>query len=110
MDKQPVWNVFYENFNARRIEEFNIFKHFDFMNDVEKQYKKNKDNYDSFKHELERELMYHFWSKCEYEVIISGWPPHDDFHDRKVDIFKQVKLNFDVFAEYVWNWFKENYK
>lgn len=51
--------------------------------------------------------MYYFWSKCEWEIIISGWPPRDDFNDAKIDVYDQVKLNWDKFVDYTWDHRKE---
>lgn len=52
---------------------------------------------------LDRLCMYYFWSKCEYEVIVSAWPTREG-SDRKIDIYTQLKENWDIFREIV---FKE---
>ena len=49
---------------------------------------------------LDRLCMYYFWSKCEYEVIVSAWPPRDG-SERKIDIYTQLKENWDIFKELV---------
>ena len=46
--------------------------------------------------------MYYFWARCEYEVVISGWPPAHGDVDRKVDIYEQLMLNWYAFVDYVW--------
>lgn len=50
--------------------------------------------------QLDRLCMYYFWAKCEYEVIVSGWPPREG-SDRKIDIYTQLKENWDIFKELV---------
>ena len=50
--------------------------------------------------QLDRQCMYYFWSKCEYEVIVSAWPPRDG-SDRKIDIYTQLKENWDIFKDIV---------
>ena len=50
--------------------------------------------------QLDRQCMYYFWAKCEYEVIVSAWPPKDG-SDRKIDIYTQLKENWDIFKELV---------
>ena len=50
--------------------------------------------------QLDRLCMYYFWSKCEYEVIVSAWPPREG-SDRKIDIYTQLKENWDIFKELV---------
>lgn len=52
---------------------------------------------------LERLCMYYFWSKCEYEVIVSAWPPREG-SEVKIDIYDQLKANWNIFKELV---FKE---
>lgn len=101
-----TWNVYYGNFNAKKIETFNIFKHTYFVNDCVHNFKHNKDK-DSFAKQLKRDLMYYFWSRCEWEIILSDWPPSDRFNKAKIDAFDQIMLNWDIFVDYIWNNRKE---
>ena len=106
-----TWNTFMEDFNKREIVVYNIFKHQSFRDDCKKVVK----NFDktlnttgvfdreAFKEKIRRELMYYFWSKCEYEIILTAWPPNDKFRDSKIDVYDQVMLNFDVFIDYLWD-------
>ena len=85
---------------------------------------------------LRSELMYHFWSRCEYELILSSWPSfitkeelsrlnneyesdiskgYNPFRcnvnidkSLKVDIFNQIEINWDPFISYIWvNYFED---
>ena len=96
------WNVFYHDSNKQEIITFNIFKHYAFNDNVQKLLKKYKDK-NEFAEKLKRELMYYFWSKSEYEIIISPWCGGRDTKDIKVDIYTQVMNNWSIFLEYVWN-------
>lgn len=125
------WNVFYHDINKKKITTFNIFDHWKFNEDVQKSLKKFKDK-DEFAEHLRRDLMYYFWSRCEYEVVITTFPPyitmneldslneervtHKEKYGRdfvrinvcpdtgvKIDIYTQVMNNFDIFVDYVWN-------
>jgi hypothetical protein len=49
--------------------------------------------------ELRRKCMYFFWSKCEYEVIVTGWP--DTKTEKKIDIYQQLDANWDIFKNTV---------
>lgn len=49
---------------------------------------------------LNRLCMYYFWCKCEYEVIVSSWPPRDDT-DTKIDIYTQLRENWEIFRDIV---------
>ena len=125
------WYVYRYDFNKREIVPFNIFRHADFKEDVEEIDIKNI-SYKDFKNRLDRLTLYYFWSKCEYEVVITSWPPFitkEDAYEmmnqfekdskryerepliinanlevgEKIDIYKQLHLNWDVFCNYVYN-------
>lgn len=97
------WNVYIGNFNKREIETYNIFEHWKFKEDCDKAWKKYKTDFHAFSKEVKSSLMYYFWGKCEWEVTIHHWPPNENFRDKKIDVFEQVMLNWDVFIVYVWN-------
>ena len=71
--KNLVWNVYYHNWNRDKFEKFNVFEHGRFREDVEKICKEFKNSEDKmrFADRLRRELQYYFWSKCEWEVVIT---------------------------------------
>ena len=129
------WNVFYYDFNSRQIKVFNIFDHCAFRKDVEQHLKKCS-NKEEFAEKLRIELRYYFWSKCEWETVITNWPPYikvDELNrlnaerdkvlkrrnkepycldvnlniGKKIDVYDQVMNNWSVFIDYVWS-FKEN--
>ena len=50
-------------------------------------------------------LKSRYWSRCEYEMILTSWPR--DNVKRKVDIYDQIKMNWKHFSEYVWEWVRE---
>ena len=97
----PVWNVFREDFNGKRIYEYNIFKHGSFIKECEEIFKKYKGDRETIEEKVKRSLMYYFWCKCEHEVIITGFPTTST--ERKVDIYTQVLMNWERFFEYIWN-------
>ena len=68
------WYVYRYDFNKREIVPFNVFRHADFKEDVEEIDIKNI-SYKDFKNQLDKLTLYYFWSKCEYEVVITSWPP-----------------------------------
>lgn len=98
-----TWNVFYADFNNKCIVTKNVFDNTRLLEDCVKNAKKNKDDKAAFAEQLRRDLMYYYWCKCEWEVILQSWPPRDDFNDKKIDIFWQTYLNWDVFVDYVWS-------
>ena len=128
--KELVWNVYKHDFNSNKIEKFNVFNSISFYNSLYDLKKKGK-NYLDFAKELKYLVMYQFWSICEYEVVITSWPVYmkseelerlyNDWQSRKsqgdklgiilpnletelrIDIYEQIMVNYDKFAEYVWN-------
>lgn len=71
--KQPklVWNVVHQSVNRGVIERWNVFDHGGVMEDIIKAFKKHKNNKDEFLKAVKSSLMYYYWSKCEWEVILS---------------------------------------
>lgn len=96
------WNVLYEDWNTREITSFNIFNHSGFYNDCKRYADEYKDDKWKFAKEVRNSLMYYFWSKCEWEVIVSSWPPIKEFKDKKISVFDQVDMNWNIFIEYLW--------
>ena len=97
------WNVYVSDFNSRKIVTFNIFRHYSFYESCLKNKRKNGKDRDVFFEEMRKDLMYYYWSKCEWEIILDHWPSRDDFYQEKIDVYDQVMLNWDAFTEYVWN-------
>ena len=98
----PEWYVFTDDFNTKTIRKFNVFNSVKFRKgllDIKKKLKKNPDL--DIKDEIKSELMYCFWGKSEYEVVISPLFAKDMKDFKKIDVYDQVMLNFDKFADYV---------
>ena len=126
-----VWNVFNED--NGEIVPINIFEYnWRFLKEgllVAK--KKYKDNFEEFAEHIRSWLQHEYWSRSEYETVITTWPPYVNGEevDRltqekaariekygnfiresvdlefgfKIDIYTQVMLNWDRFIDYVWN-------
>jgi len=103
------YNVFFEDFNGREITTINIFDHVGFLSGCKKAYKEFGQDREKFLEQIRRELKYYFWSKAEYELVLTSLfdSYHHPFQPKKIDIFDQVTLNWPVFADYVWNNRKE---
>ena len=107
------WNVYCDDFNEKRIRTFNIFDHWRFREDCQKIAKKYTGREDpvgdkaKFSEEIKRSLMYYYWSKCEWEIILDSWPERKDFRQEKIDVYDQVALNWDVFINWLWDNRKE---
>lgn len=67
---------------------------------LEKCYYEEKDRpstLEEFQTFIKRHSMYQWWSRCEYEIILSDWPNRST--DKKIDVHFQVLLNLDTIAE-----------
>lgn len=97
------WNVYYEDFNRKKIGVINIFTHSGFTHDCSKVAKLSDVDKKYFYEMVKLQLMYYFWCKCEWEIILSGWPPCDNFNNKKVDVYDQIMINYDRFIDYLWD-------
>ena len=94
------WYVYYYDFNNNVIEPYNIFRHCKFSEDVKELLRQNLSKQD-FADKLNVLVRYYFWSKAEWEVIISSFIGNAE--DKKVDVYNQIYLNWDKFVNYVWS-------
>lgn len=103
-----VWNVLYYNFNSRKIETYNVLGGSYFIDELKKMMKKHKDKND-FAEALKREMMYHFWSRCEWELIIEAtednriflipWVGCSEPEKVKIDVTDDINFDWRGFAE-----------
>ena len=102
-----TWNVYIGDFNSREIEVYNVLEGGRFVEDCRRAAKKFRDSREAFEKEVRSSLMYCYWSKCEWEIVLQHWPHNERFRDKKVDVFEQVCLNWPVFIDYLWEHRKE---
>ena len=95
------WKVYYHDFNRKEIVPYNVFEHGSFLEDCKKNARKNSKDFYLFCDRLQRDLMYWFWSKCEWEIVLKPWV--GIAREEKIDVYDQVMLNWDQFCKYTWN-------
>jgi len=87
------------DFNQDKIEVYDVVPMF--IREIEAISKskrpKTKDELDEM---LDQEAMYHFWSKCEYEILIRDWPSGKE--EEKIDVYDQLKMNWNNFVDFFW--------
>ena len=105
MKKKLEWKVFTFDFNRDELEIFNVFDHGSFMEDLNKNFKKNKNDFDAFAKQLDVDLHYYFWSKAEWELIMSPLISRKAT-ETKIDVYDQISLNKDAFINYTWKTLK----
>ena len=93
------WNVWIWNFNHDKLEQYDVVPML-----LRELKSLRKDDFPMDKKSMNKELKewarYHFWAKCEYEMIVHGWP--EQKNDEKVDVYNQLMLNWDTFSEAFW--------
>lgn len=130
MNKNLTWNVFIEDRNSEDIKLYNV------LNTGIVEEIKNRtlgiNDKEQFAEEVKSVLMYHYWSRSEWEIVLTDWVPHitviefDRLSDeldsyrakwdknpyklsvnlatgKKVDVWDQVQLNWNHFIDYLWN-------
>ena len=123
------WYVFDCDFNTNEVKHHNVFNHHGFMKDLVVVKKRYKD-FDTFAQEVKHTLMYHYRSKCEWEVVVTSFPPYINDKElnrlnaerneriekhgqfirtwvnletcKKIDVYDQVLMNWNQFIKYLW--------
>ena len=71
----------------------------------ESDYWKYPESFEEIRNWVDREIKYQYWSRCEYEIILSPWPSREndngetiirDGEGKKIDIYWQCKMNLDI--------------
>lgn len=95
------WNVYVSNFNSGEIEIHNVFDHCGFWNDCVSA-KKTEKTKEKFAEKIKSSLMYYYWSKCEWEITVHHWPDNERMKNKKIDVYQQIRMNWDIFIDYLW--------
>ena len=93
------WNVWCNDLNTNKIKPFNVFNQYSFNKAVTDIFSKRL-HMDEFEEMIDKEAMYYFWCKAEYEVMIGGL--FEKEAKTKIDIYTQLKLNWERFIDYLW--------
>lgn len=103
METKNKFYVLTWDFNKDKIEHYDVLPYL--RNRLEDRTEKNeneKDEYfkpksfNDFKKFVEDESLHQFWSRCEYEMIVHGWPVRKN--DYKIDVHEQIMMNIDVIS------------
>lgn len=93
------WYVYYHDFNRNKIIKRNIFNN-SLRKEIEK-IKIDSNSKEEFSEKLDSKMKYYFWSRCEYEVVVTGL--FVDTDKVKIDIYDQLRMNWHAFVDYVWS-------
>lgn len=84
------------DFNTDSLEEYDILPYFrDCYKSLNKSKRPSTDK--EWKDFVKKNGMYEFWSRCQYEIIVTGWPKQKN--EAKVDVWRQIKMNIDLIVK-----------
>lgn len=96
--------------NRHKPEYYNIMPYLinEFNEEKKKHYRifcdyKEPKTFEDYKGFILRTSKYQFWSRCEYEIIVSQWPYNEDDpmqYARKIDVYDQIEHNIDVITNH----------
>ena len=102
-----TWKVKNFNFNKQIIEDYDVLAH---KEDFIKKLKKKCANKKEFAEKLKKEMMYHYWSRAEYELVIEvnednrivlvPWVGCRDEEKAAIDVTDDVSFDWRGFAEH----------
>lgn len=96
-----VWNVLLHDFNKDIIRNYNIFGN-ESPKEISNRIKKNNiTNYNDFKESMRNYWMHDYWSRREYEILVSGLSLKSQ--PQKIDVWRQIEMNLDRILEYIIN-------
>lgn len=93
---KPFYTIIY-NINKKEFSPYNIMPYLIDEYKKEKKKKKQPNTFEEFKQFIAGASMYQYWSRCEYELILTSWPNEDK--KEKIDIHNQIMMNIDRITE-----------
>ena len=103
-----TFNVIRYDFNSKKFVPYNVIPYFvdSYKELVEnhKKYPKSKyykvpKRFKQFKKFVEKEALYQFWGRCEYEIILESWPSQNV--EKKIDVYYQIMMNIEIVTKLV---------
>lgn len=91
-DINPVFYVIKYDPNGKKMKRYEIMSYF--IEEYKQTKTKKPKTLEECKNFIITKGMYQFWSRCEYEIILSDWPC--GCITEKWDIYKQIEMNIDL--------------
>lgn len=90
------FNVINYDINRRKFKAYDIMP---YLIECYKKEKKKPKTFEEFKDFIEKQSLYMYWSRCEYEIILVDWPCQKV--EEKWDVYDQIMMNIDVITNIV---------
>lgn len=102
-DVDLEWNVFVHDINKRQMKIFNVFNHGRYRQEIIELLNRRDDyTLEEFKEKVKSSTMYYYWCKCEWEILIAHWVGDFDKESVKIDVYKQLEMNWNHYIKYLW--------
>lgn len=88
------FNVIWQDFNCQKFEPYDVMPYF--VDEYNKAEIKPK-TFNEFIEFIKDRALYMYWARCEYEIVICGWPNTDTCE--KWDIYRQIMINIDIITD-----------
>lgn len=95
-----TYNILNYDWNAHKVRNYNVLAHLDLDKIRKKILKKEISNYEELKTYLRNELIYVFWCRSEFEIIVGDLSCREDTFE-KIDGWRQIEMNLDLIVNYV---------
>lgn len=102
------FNVLVWGINSRRLETYDVLPYFrrEYSALNKKDRPHTREQWETF---IRSRGMYKYWSRCEYEIIVSPWPPEEirdsegkktgERVEKKIDVWQQIENNLDLIVD-----------
>lgn len=88
-----AFNVINYDINRKKFKPYNVIP---YLVRCYKETNHKPVSFEEFKKFVKSESLYQFWSRCEYEIILSDWPPSNPPVQEKWDVYQQIMMNLDI--------------
>lgn len=92
------FNVLLWDFNTDSLQYYDILP---YLRDCYKKAKQKPKTLEELKEFIRKESMCRYWSRCEYEMILTGWPVQKKNY--KLDVHEQIMMNIDIITTILYN-------
>lgn len=112
------FNVIIYDFNSKKFKSYDIIPYLllrweEFLKkaifvDDPLDYWKIPTTFEEYKNWIDGELKYQYWGRCQYELVLSPWPPKENEEREMIleknsaekwDIYQQCVMNIDIIAQ-----------
>ena len=96
--KHTPFYVINEDINRNKFCHYDVIpyliREYEKLKNEKKRREKLPETFEEFKEFVKDESQYQFWSRCEYEIVLSPWVSRTP--QEKIDVYWQIMMNHDI--------------